>query len=218
MILQLSLPLQLSFRFLGSVPSDEALTDYIRVLTPNIFSKDNNVEKSKINIPDPVRTAIQQLLLPISNTKRDIGLLPIIDQTIDVLEQIPSLIQEVADGARDFDPPPAAVQAAVRRAYRARRTLIINYEGDSFDESENVEKLLRESENLMRMRKPMLPFDIQRVTLNGIHATPCIAPPRDIATKAEDILGSEFSRQRLFYSGADDTVEAVLKWLEEGQL
>ena len=201
----------------GSIPSDEILTDFIRILTPNVVPKDYT-QKANIHIPEPLRTAIQQLLLPISNTKRDVGLLPIIDQTIDILEQIPSLIQEVADGSRDFVPPPATVKAAIRRSYRARRTLIINYEGDSFDESDDVEKLLRESETLMRMRKPMLPFDIQRITLQGIHATPCIAPPRDIATKAEDILGSEFSRQRLLYSGADDTVEAVLKWLEEGQL
>jgi hypothetical protein len=169
-------------------------------------------------IPDPLRSAIQQLILPIANTKKDIGLIPVIDQTIDVLEQIPSLMQEVANGARDFDPPPSSIQAAVRRAYRARRTLIINYEGDSFDESDKVEQLLKESETLMRMKQPMLPFDIQRITLQGIHATPCIAPPREIATKAEDILGSEYSKQRLMYSGADETVEAILTWLQEGQL
>ena len=197
----------------GTVPSDDVLTDFIREFVPSEYA-----QSASIAVPDPLRSAIEQLLLPISKTKRDIGLLPMIDQTIDVLEQIPSLMQEVADGARDFDPPASAVKVAVRRAYRARRTLIINYEGDSFDESDDVEQLLRESETLMRMKKPMLPFDIQRVTLQGIHATPCIAPPMDIATKAEDILGSDVSRQRLLYSGADDTVEAILKWLEEGQL
>jgi len=202
--------------YVGSLPSDEVLTDLVQVITPNILPMES-IRKPKINIPDPIRTALQQLLQPVSNTKRDVGLLPIVDQTVDILEQIPSLIQEVADGARDFDPPPAAVKAAVRRSYRARRTLIINYEGDTFDESEDVEKLLKESESLMRMRKPMLPFDVQRITLQGIHATPCIAPPRDIAIRAEDILGNEFSKERLLYTGADNTVTAILTWLE-GQL
>ncbi|EEC51151.1 predicted protein, partial [Phaeodactylum tricornutum CCAP 1055/1] len=62
---------------------------------------------------------------------------------LETLEQIPLLIDEVADGARDFVPPPAEVKAAARRAYRARRTLIVKYTEDPLDESDEIEDLLQ---------------------------------------------------------------------------
>ena len=54
------------------------------------------------------------------------GVLPLVVEVLSALEQIPMLIDEVADGARDFSPPPSQVQAAARRSYRARaRTLLV---------------------------------------------------------------------------------------------
>ena len=64
----------------------------------------------------------------------------------------------------------------------------------------------------------MVDFDVKRVTLKGGHATPCVAPPLDIATKVEDVVGEDLARDKLLYKGADETVDEVVKWLEEGDL
>jgi len=77
---------------------------------------------------------------------------------------------------------------------------------------------LRESERVMRMKRPMINFDLQLKEVKGGHATPLLAPPLDIATRAEDILGAQTARERLLYMEADETVDALLKWLEEGRL
>jgi Protein of unknown function (DUF1350) len=127
-------------------------------------------------------------------------------------------VLQVANGARDFVPPPDSVRAAVRKAYRARRTLIIEYADDSLDESDEIEDLLKEAERIIRMKRPMVNIDLQRRTLQGNHATPLIAPPMDLAIRAEDVLGTENARDRLFYEQADRTVEELVAWLEEGNL
>ena len=110
------------------------------------------------------------------------------------------------------------MRAAVRKAYRARRTLILEFDNDGLDESDEIEDLLREAERIIRMKRPMVNIDLQRRTLEGNHATPLLAPPVDVAMSAEDLLGKEAARDRLFYEQADATVEALVRWLEEGNL
>ena len=125
---------------------------------------------------------------------------------------------QVADGARDFNPTPSLVRSAAGKAYRARRTLIIGYEDDPIDESDEVEEVLREARSITRMRRPMVEIDVQRKVLGGGHAAPLIAPPLDVAGRAEDLLGLEVSQDRLGYSQAAATVDALVRWLEEGNL
>ncbi len=121
-------------------------------------------------------------------------------------------------GARDFVPTPAATRAAARKAYRARRTLIVEFADDSIDESNELEQLLKEAESITRMRRPMVDIALQRKILEGGHATPLLAPPLDLAVRAEDILGPEASKERLSYQQTAATVEELLRWLEEGNL
>ncbi len=128
------------------------------------------------------------------------------------------LNQQVADGARDFNPTPDAVRAAARKAYRARRTLIIQYDQDPIDESEGIEQLLREAQSVTRMKRPMVDIDVQRRVLPGGHAAPVIAPPLEVAQRAEDILGVDSAKERLLYAQADATVDELVRWLEEGNL
>ena len=130
----------------------------------------------------------------------------------------PFTINQVAGGARDFVPTPSSVRAAARKNYRARRTLILQYDDDSIDESEEIEDLLREAESVTRMKRPMLPIDLQRTTLKGGHATPLLAPPTELANRAEDILGSDAAKEALLYEQADATVNELVRWLEEGNL
>ena len=115
-------------------------------------------------------------------------------------------------------PPPDAVRAAIRKAYRARRTLILEFSDDSLDESGDIEDLLKEAERIIRMKRPMVNIDLQRRTLQGNHATPLLAPPLDLAVRAEDVLGPETARDRLLYEQTDATVEEVIRWLEESNL
>ena len=68
------------------------------------------------------------------------------------------------------------------------------------------------------MRRPMVEIDVQRKVLGGSHAAPLIAPPLDVAGRAEDLLGLEISQDRLGYSAAAATVDALVRWLEEGNL
>lgn len=125
---------------------------------------------------------------------------------------------QVANGASDFIPNPSSVRAAARRTYRARRTLILEFADDGLDESAEIENLLKEAESVTRMKRPMITIDVQRTTLPGGHATPLLAPPLDITSRAEDILGPETAKEQLLYSQTDATVNELVRWLEEGNL
>ncbi len=197
------------------MPSDDLLSDIAKKTTPKPLA---SVLPQDVQIPSFVRDSVQRALDPIVEAQSEAGITPILDQSLDILEQIPSLIEEVADGARDFNPTPASVKAAARRSYRARRTLVIEYDDDPLDESEELESLLKDAETVMRNKRPMVDFDVQRTILKGGHATPCIAPPLDLASRAEDILGDETAKNNLLYSGADETADELVRWLEEGNL
>lgn len=197
----------------GRLPSDELLAEANRVMTPQLLKG-----LPPLAIPDALRQGLQTLLSPSATALTTAGVLPLLHQVVDTLDQIPLLIQEVADGARDFVPTPSTVQAAARRAYRARRTLILQYDNDSIDESEEIENLLREAESVTRMKRPMIEIDVTRTVLQGGHATPCLAPPLELATKAEDVMGKDTAKEALMYADADATVEEITRWLEEANL
>jgi len=172
----------------------------------------------KVSIPAEARQAFEAVSGPTTSTLKTAGLLPLLTSSVEILEQIPLLIEEVAAGARDFVPPPESVKAAVRKAYRARRTLILEFTNDSIDESADIEELLKEAERIIRMKRPMVNIDLQRRIIEGNHATPLLAPPMDLADRFENVLGEETAKDRLFYVQADRTVEELVTWLEEGNL
>jgi len=169
-------------------------------------------------IPETLREAFFSITNPPTVALSNAGLLPFIGNAIDTLEQIPLLIDEIAEGARDFVPTPESARAAARRAYRARRTLILKYTDDPIDESDEIEELLKEAERIIRMKRPMIDIDVQKSELSGGHAAPLIAPPLDIVTRAEDILGADTAKKGLLYSEAVSTVDELTRWLEEGNL
>ena len=58
-------------------------------------------------MPSIIRETIKQALLdPIFKAKFEAGISPLLQQTLDVLEKIPNLIKEVADGDKEFNPNP----------------------------------------------------------------------------------------------------------------
>lgn len=110
------------------------------------------------------------------------------------------------------------VRSAAGKAYRPRRTLIVGYKDDPIDESDEIEEVLKEARSITRMRRPMVEIDVERTVLGGGHAAPLIAPPLDVAGRAEDLLGLETSQERLGYSEAVSTVKDLVRWLEDGNL
>lgn len=201
----------------GKLPPDELLSKACRLMTPPGFEELAR-EKANVNIPSALRDAYSTLVAPSTTALSNAGIAPVINEILDALQQIPLLIDEVADGARDFIPPPAQVRAAARRSYRARRTLIIKYTEDPLDESEEIEELLKAARQVIRMKRPMIEIDVQRCDLPGGHAAPLLAPPLDLATRAETILGVEAAKEQLLYTQADQTVEELVRWLEESNL
>jgi hypothetical protein len=198
----------------GRLPSDELLTRASRLGLPKQLAD----SLPSISIPEAIRNAYNTITSPTTAALETTEVLPYLNQIVELLDQIPELIEEVADGARDFVPPPASVRAAARRAYRARRTLILQFDNDGLDESEEIEAILMEAERVTRMKRPMIQIDVQRRTLEGGHATPLLAPPLEFASRIEDILGADAAKQRLLYEQADATVEELVSWLEEGSL
>lgn len=200
----------------GDLPSDELLSKASRLLAPPGFQ--DFAREQEVAIPAALRDAFQTLAGPPASALSEAGLTPLVAQVLDALQQIPMLIDEVADGAREFVPQPIQVRAAARRSYRARRTLIIKYTEDPLDESEEIEELLKAASQVIRMKRPMIEIDVQRRDLPGGHAAPLLAPPLDLATRAETILGVEAAKEGLLYTQADQTVEELVRWLEESNL
>lgn len=125
---------------LGELPSDELLTELSKFLTPPGFDQLND---KGVKMPSELRETLSQLIDPAATSLADAGALPFLHQVFLSFEQIPKLINEVsfvcvhvvrspifrsnyisrpkiplqvAEGARDFIPPPAAVKIAARKS------------------------------------------------------------------------------------------------------
>lgn len=203
----------------GNLPSDELLSRAARLLfvPPRL---DDQTRDWKIRLPKAVRDAVSAMTQAPLLAMAEAGVVPALHDVFQALEQIPLLIEEVADGARDFVPSPVQVKSAASRAYRARNTLILRYQDDPFDESDDIEELLQTAGKVIRMKRPMVQIDIQRRNLSGAgHATPLLAPPSlDFAARAEVLMGPEVAREQLQYANAYQTVQELTQWLEASNL
>jgi len=99
-------------------------------------------------------------------------LLPMLQQGLEILDQVPSIITDIASGRREFEPSPVDTKEVCRRMYRARRTLLIKFENDDLDESTEIEKVLREANTIMRMKRPMIEMEVEIKIMTGSHITP----------------------------------------------
>jgi hypothetical protein len=198
----------------GQLPSDELLTKATNLMLGGKMM--NSDVLKEIAVPTFVRNAFAAVTGPTTTALSNAEVVPVVTEFWRTLEQIPSLIDEVADGAREFVPSPAQVKSAARRAYRARRTLLLQYTEDPLDESDEIEELLKAAGQVVRMKRPMIPqIDVQRRNLPGGHAAPVLAPPLDVATQAETLLGAEAAKDALKYAQADQTVDVLVRWLED---
>jgi len=192
-------------KYNGRVPSDEVLFNLIKELPSPIPGQSVNsllgaflggdngglLSPSLISIPKPLRESLTNLLAePTFDALTNAGITPLLLQSLDITQQIPKLIDEVEDGARDFVPTPDAMSSAARRAYRCRRTLLMQFENDNLDDSEQLESYLREAESVMKMKRPMITIDLQRKVLDGNHATPLLGPFGGEDDALREVLGS----------------------------
>jgi hypothetical protein len=118
---------------------------------------------------DVVKTYADSRLTPAFVSKE---LLPLLNQGLKIVDQLPPLLQEIADGAKEFIPTPKDTKEVVRRMYRARKSLLVKFEDDAIDESLEIEKVLREANTIMRMKRPMIEMGVELRVIKGSHVTP----------------------------------------------
>ena len=99
-------------------------------------------------------------------------IVPLFRQAVEIVDQLPPVLRSIAEGAREFSPTPSDTKEVCRRMYRARRTLLVKFDNDSLDESEDIEKVLKEANTIMRMKRPMVEMEVQLTTMVGQHITP----------------------------------------------
>jgi hypothetical protein len=56
--------------------------------------------------------------------------------------------------------------------YRARRTLLIKFDTDSIDETEDIMRALEEARTIIKMRRPLAEIDVETKVMRGTHITP----------------------------------------------
>ena len=77
-------------------------------------------------------------------------IVPLFRQAVEIVDQVPPVLRQIAEGTRDFTPSPTDTKEVCRRMYRARRTLLIKFDDDSLDESDEIEKVLKGTMGLIR--------------------------------------------------------------------
>jgi hypothetical protein len=83
---------------IGQVPSDDLLSRAAELLVPPSvwqFTKDGS--SKTVSVPPGLRELFQSLAAPVTNTLADAGVSPLVSEVFDTLQQIPLLIDEVAD-------------------------------------------------------------------------------------------------------------------------
>jgi acetyl esterase/lipase len=146
---------------------------------------------------------------------------PLMKQVFSVVDQLPPLLQSISDGAREFAPTPDDTREVCRRMYRARRTLLVQFENDSIDESENLMKVLQESRSIMRMKRPLVKMDVRLETIKGTHITPLTQDIFRDPPAVVDVLnplGPPVRRyaQEQFLATVRSVQALLVEWLEEG--
>ena len=234
--------------YIGKVPSDDALQQLIQSLPkPPGLNLETLLTPSLISIPKPVRESLTNFITePTYNALSTSGIPSLLLQSLDITQQIPKLIDEVEEGARDFVPTPDAMSSAARRAYRCRRTLLLQFDNDNLDDSEILEGYLKEAESVMKMKRPMITINLERKVLEGNHLTPLLGPSGgegwgevleetlggilgavggSSEEKADGDDGSSSSsrnakavRERLGYEQVERVVDELVAWLDEGSL
>ena len=66
-------------------------------------------------------------------------------QGLEVADQLPSLLEEIANGAREFQPTPMETRELLRDRFRADDVLVVQFDEDDIDESDEIYAVLRDA-------------------------------------------------------------------------
>ena len=134
-----------------------------------IVSIRKNIVDARITFDKAVDAFAQS---PIAPTFFGSEVVPFFRQLVETADQVPPLLSIIAKGQREFEPTPFDTKEVCRRMYRARRTLLIKFENDELDESEEILKVLREANTIMRMKRPMVEREVDLRVMTGTHVSP----------------------------------------------
>jgi len=121
-----------------------------------------------------------------------LGLLSFVSTGVHFWSQIPPLINDVASGVKRFSPPRDVVMRCVEEEYSVEKTLILQFDNDDTDESEELERVLGVGR-------------CERVVIDGNHFTPVVG------LKADDVLGKGVEIKLV--REVVNIVDAIDKWI-----
>ena len=64
---------------------------------------------------------------------------------LELADQLPDLLGEIAGGAREFEPEPREMRELLRLSFRADDVLVVQFDDDAIDESDEPYSVLRDS-------------------------------------------------------------------------
>ncbi|KAF7148344.1 hypothetical protein RHSIM_Rhsim03G0050100 [Rhododendron simsii] len=87
------------------------------------------------------------------------------------VDQLPSVLNQVAQGISEFKPPPSENLDCFKKSYNVKHTLLVKFNFDAIDETDRLEEALKP-------RVESMGGTLEKVLLTGNHVTPCIQEPR----------------------------------------
>lgn len=125
-------------------------------------------------------------------------LVPLLRQSLEVSSQVLPLLNSIGSGNTEFVPSPVNAKEVCRRMYRARKTLLLKFENDGIDESADIERVLREANTIMRMKRPMVEMEVELKVIKGTHITPLT---QNVFVSPSEVLDAARDQRRSSASG-----------------
>jgi len=160
----------------NSKPASESIPQFEELVAPvssAVMDQGEGASRARLGIQQAIEEVQRRTdeLAGSAVAPRAVGreLLPLAWQGFKVLEQLPSLLQQVADGTREFLPSPPEVRELVRGRFQAEGgALLVRFKEDSIDESPDLAEVLRSVGGGEEWGKDR----VQLVDLPGTHVTP----------------------------------------------
>ncbi|CAN6582761.1 unnamed protein product [Malus baccata var. baccata] len=87
------------------------------------------------------------------------------------VDQLPSVLNEVAQGISEFKPTPSENRDFFKSSYNVKHTLLVKFNFDAIDETDTLEETLKP-------RVESIGGTLEKVEISGNHITPCGQEPK----------------------------------------
>ncbi|KAM2020902.1 hypothetical protein ACFX16_042987 [Malus domestica] len=87
------------------------------------------------------------------------------------VDQLPSVLNEVAQGISEFRPTPPENRDFCKSSYNVKHTLLVKFNFDAIDETDTLEETLKP-------RVESIGGTLEKVEISGNHITPCVQEPK----------------------------------------